>query len=240
MNELRKCSVCKCNQLLNENNFKKNHKDEFNKSCIRCAERRSTQRENNKCCHDKRKNRCIDCNGSQICIHKRERTSCIDCGGASICIHKRQRRQCIDCGGASTCIHKRQRSQCIDCGGASICIHKRVRSQCIDCNLPGYLLSVASSRINRAKIPRNGKSTTELLGCTKEDFVTHIENQFVEGMDWNNRELWDIDHRIPINYKNPETNELPTIEEIMARLHFTNTKPMWKVDNRSKGSRYID
>jgi len=59
-------------------------------------------------------------------------------------------------------------------------------------------------------------------------------------MDWNNRELWDIDHRIPINYKDPKTNQLPTIEEMMARLHFTNTKPMWKVDNRSKGSRYID
>ncbi len=62
MSELRKCSRCNSNQLLNETYYKKNRKGEFNKTCITCA-----NRNNNKCEHGKRKNRCKDCGGSQIC-----------------------------------------------------------------------------------------------------------------------------------------------------------------------------
>ena len=59
-------------------------------------------------------------------------------------------------------------------------------------------------------------------------------------MTWENRDLWHIDHRIPINYKNPETNEKPTLEQVIERLHWSNTKPMWAKDNIQKGNKYID
>lgn len=156
------------------------------------------------------------------------------------CPHKKQRSQCIDCGGSSICEHNRQRSTCIDCDGGHICEHKKRKNQCIKCDLPNYLHYITSNRINHAKIERQGKSTKELLGCTMKEFKTHLESQFIDGMSWDTRDLWDIDHRIPLNYKNPETNQHPTLEEMMERLHFTNTKPMWKSENRIKGSRYVD
>ena len=45
--------------------------------------------------------------------------------------------------------------------------------------------------------------------------------------------VWDIDHIVPLKYENP------TLEEIIERLHYTNTQPLWKRDNIVKGNRYI-
>lgn len=73
----------------------------------------------------------------------------------------------------------------------------------------------------------------EYLGCTIEEFKEHITKQFKEGMDWNNYGEWEIDHIIPIKY-----NE-PTLEEVIERLHYTNTQPLWKPENAAKGNRYI-
>ena len=51
----------------------------------------------NKCPHNKRKSRCIDCGGSEICQHNRQKSRCKDCGGSSICEHNRRKLQCKDC-----------------------------------------------------------------------------------------------------------------------------------------------
>ena len=56
----------------------------------------------------------------------------------------------------------------------------------------------------------------------------------VDGMSWENYgAVWDIDHIVPIKYQNP------TIEEVIERLHYKNTQPLWKKDNIVKGNRYI-
>ena len=53
-------------------------------------------------------------------------------------------------------------------------------------------------------------------------------------MNWDNYGTdWHIDHIIPIKYQNP------TIEEIEERLHYTNTQPMWAIENIKKGNRDI-
>ena len=81
------------------------------------------------------------------------------------------------------------------------------------------------------------KHSIEYLGCSIEEFKQHIEAQFTEGMDWNNHGSgegkWNIDHITPIKY------ESPTIEQVMERLHFTNTQPMWALENIAKGNRFI-
>jgi hypothetical protein len=42
------------------------------------------------------------------------------------------------------------------------------------------------------------KSTMELLGVPHLDFLkTYLECKFKEGMTWENRHLWHIDHIIP-------------------------------------------
>lgn len=73
--------------------------------------------------------------------------------------------------------------------------------------------------------------THEILGCDWEFFKTHIERQFVKGMDWEKMgsEI-HIDHITPIA---SATNE----EELLALNHFTNLRPMWAKENQAKGAR---
>jgi hypothetical protein len=77
------------------------------------------------------------------------------------------------------------------------------------------------------------KRTLEYLGCTIEEFRNHITSKFKDGMTWDNYGEWEIDHIIPLMYQNP------TIDDIVTRLHWTNTQPLWKHDNAVKGNREI-
>ena len=52
-----------------------------------------------KCPHGKRRNECVECNGSTICDHKIKRHYCILCGGASLCQHNRAKYACGACKG---------------------------------------------------------------------------------------------------------------------------------------------
>jgi hypothetical protein len=85
-------------------------------------------------------------------------------------------------------------------------------------------------------IKRSGYSktskTVKILGCSIEDFKKHLEKQFAEGMTWDNRNKWHIDHKIPISWGASE-------EEIIALNHYTNLKPMWAEDNIKKSNKYI-
>ena len=76
-------------------------------------------------------------------------------------------------------------------------------------------------------------SSTEYLGCNTETFKKHIEQQFTEGMSWENYGEWHIDHKIPLKYNRP------SLEEVAQQLHYTSTQSMWVSENISKGSRYI-
>lgn len=71
--------------------------------------------------------------------------------------------------------------------------------------------------------------TEEILGCTLEELVSHLESQFTEGMTWENRGLkgWHIDHIIPISSAKTE-------EEVYKLSHYTNLQPLWAKDNLEK------
>lgn len=90
-------------------------------------------------------------------------------------------------------------------------------------------------RINDAlrigKFPKTGK-TEELLGCDMETLRIHIESKFKAGMTWGNRELWHIDHIMPLS-------SASTIEEINMLFHYRNLQPLWAEENLKKGSRVI-
>ena len=70
----------------------------------------------------------------------------------------------------------------------------------------------------------------EILGCSKEDLIRHIESKFVEGMSWDNMRLWHIDHIIPLA-------SAKTIEDIYKLNHYTNLQPLWAEDNLRKNAR---
>ena len=63
-------------------------------------------------------------------------------------------------------------------------------------------------------------SSKEYLRCNIETFKKHIEQQFTEGMLWDNHGEWHIDHKIPLEYNKP------SFEEVIQRLHYTNTQPI--------------
>jgi hypothetical protein len=99
------------------------------------------------------------------------------------------------------------------------------------------LRKITSSRVLSALKSSKSKKTIEYLGCDIDFFKKHIEDQFIEGMSWDNYGDWEIDHIIPVKYI--ENNTPPTINEVCERLHYTNTQPLWKKDNMSKSNRYI-
>lgn len=74
-------------------------------------------------------------------------------------------------------------------------------------------------------------STHKILGCTFEYLMSHIERQFEPGMGWGNRSNWHIDHRIPVAAAKNK-------EQIIALNHYSNLRPMWELDNLSKGSSF--
>ena len=69
------------------------------------------------------------------------------------------------------------------------------------------------------------------LGCQINQLVEWIESQFEDGMTWENygKYGWEIDHIIPLSMVDLE-------DEYWFRkvCHFTNLRPMWKMDNIRK------
>ena len=82
---------------------------------------------------------------------------------------------------------------------------------------------------------KSGK-TLELLGCSIEFFNKHIENQFKDGMTWENysHSVWHIDHKIPC-----AAFDLSKPEEQKKCFHYSNLRPMWAKENMKKGAKLI-
>lgn len=74
----------------------------------------------------------------------------------------------------------------------------------------------------------------DLVGCSKEDLVIHLEKQFKDGMSWDNygRKGWHIDHIRPVCSFN-----LTKVEEQKVCFHYTNLQPLWAEENQKKGGR---
>tara|TARA_B100000965_G_scaffold386478_1_gene388768 strand:+ start:434 stop:1264 length:831 start_codon:yes stop_codon:yes gene_type:complete len=69
--------------------------------------------------------------------------------------------------------------------------------------------------------------THKILGCSYEEFKSHLEKQFTEGMSWDNHGEWEMDHIIPIASAENE-------DEIIKLNHYTNFQPMWEAQNIRK------
>lgn len=74
------------------------------------------------------------------------------------------------------------------------------------------------------------KKLKEVLGCSYEELLIHLENKFLDGMSWENMNLWHIDHIMPLaSAKN--------LEDIYKLNHYTNLQPLWAKDNLQKNAR---
>ena len=86
--------------------------------------------------------------------------------------------------------------------------------------------------INKMGYKKNSK-TNNILGCTFDDFKSHIEKQFKEGMTWENQGEWHLDHKTPVSWAETE-------EQIYELNKYTNFQPLWAKDNLSKGNKWSD
>lgn len=72
-----------------------------------------------------------------------------------------------------------------------------------------------------------------LLGYSAKELATHIEAQFVDGMSWEDRSKWHIDHIKPVSVFVGEG-----VTDLMVINALNNLRPMWAAENMAKGSAY--
>ena len=78
----------------------------------------------------------------------------------------------------------------------------------------------------------------ELLGADDATVRKHIEDQFEEGMTWDNHGEWHIDHILPCKMKHPLTGDdvfdltKPSHQKLL--FNYQNLQPMWESENCSK------
>lgn len=80
------------------------------------------------------------------------------------------------------------------------------------------------------------KRQLALLGCTRTEFIAHIERQFTKGMTWDNNgtgeNKWHLDHIVPCSAFD-QTNAA----QRATCWHYTNLRPMWSKDNMAKSDK---
>lgn len=84
--------------------------------------------------------------------------------------------------------------------------------------------------LKKQNIDKNN-GTMELVGCSKEELIKHLESKFQEGMSWKNWSLngWHIDHIRPIS-----SFDLSDPAQVKECFHFSNLQPLWAIDNLKK------
>jgi hypothetical protein len=75
--------------------------------------------------------------------------------------------------------------------------------------------------------------TFDIVGCSPEFLKEHLENKFTDGMSWDNRSKWHIDHIVPLSSAKNE-------EELYKLCHYTNLQPLWAEDNLKKSNKIVE
>lgn len=79
-------------------------------------------------------------------------------------------------------------------------------------------------------------STLELVGCTIERLMHHLESKFQPGMTWDNygfgEDKWHIDHIRPI-----KSFDLQDPAQQHICFNWKNLQPLWQPDNFKKGGK---
>jgi hypothetical protein len=86
--------------------------------------------------------------------------------------------------------------------------------------------------LNKCEIAKKTK-TFDILGCSPYFLKQYLEKQFKDGMTWDNRNEWHIDHIIPLSSAKTE-------DEIYKLCHYTNLQPLWAEDNLKKGNKILN
>lgn len=99
------------------------------------------------------------------------------------------------------------------------------------------LQMIVRARIHAVLTRTGGRKrdpTLRFVGCTGNQLKSWIENQFSDGMTWDNygHSGWHIDHIIPL-----AKFDLTDPVQQVAAFHYTNLRPLWAFDNLRKSDK---
>lgn len=101
-----------------------------------------------------------------------------------------------------------------------------------DIKIKKIMSSNMSNVCKSGKLIKNYRKTKDLLNYTWKDFKCHIEQQFQDGMSWDNYNKWHIDHKVPVSwYIKNNTFNIKTVNAL------SNLRPLWAKDNLKKGNK---
>jgi len=103
---------------------------------------------------------------------------------------------------------------------------------------PTYKVSkYMSNRINQLIRDKDFTSVIDLLDYSIKELISHLESQFRDGMTWENYgNYWHIDHIKPVSHFKFQSKNDPQFKECWA---LSNLQPLLKIENLSKGNRFI-
>lgn len=75
-------------------------------------------------------------------------------------------------------------------------------------------------------------SACDLISCSIDDLIEHLQSQFKDGMTISNHGEWHIDHIVPCS-----SFDLTNEEEQRLCFHFLNLQPLWASENLKKSAK---
>lgn len=105
---------------------------------------------------------------------------------------------------------------------------RRYLSKCINAAIAKRLRCLVRNTIV-AFGGRKSDMTSELVGCSVQKFIKHMESQFVDGMTWQNIH---IDHRVPCS-----AFDLTDPKQQRLCFNWRNCQPKFKRDNIAKSDK---
>jgi hypothetical protein len=87
--------------------------------------------------------------------------------------------------------------------------------------------------VKAAGLDKKCDSSSELLGISTQGLKEWLEAQFTEGMTWENRSDWHVDHIIPC-----DAFDMTVEENQRICFWYKNLQPLWAEENLQKSNTY--
>ncbi len=114
------------------------------------------------------------------------------------------------------------------------CKHNKQRTRCLACCPAAAFGNATAKRAQMALGYKLPVSTTQLLGCTVQEFAFYIIAKFRDGMTLENHaKAWQLDHITPIAQRDADGNR-PNQATIISRFHFMNVQPILIAEHKEK------
>lgn len=98
-------------------------------------------------------------------------------------------------------------------------------------NIKSRLSTILRNRL-RIALNRKSKSGSAVkdLGCSIDEFKLYIQNQFQDGMSWDNHGIiWELDHVVPLNQF-----DLTDRIQFLEACNWLNIRPLFNHENNRR------